>query len=179
MENKGFAKAWIIGIIFGIIGIALSAFLFYLTVLATGHVYGILSIIIGAISGGLFCFGYKFGREIISHAEAKSLIYASAIIGMIGMLAAYFGQAILIVFEMIFSGELSPSNIFFVFRLYSVLIGFGLFDILFVAIGGLGGLWAANRIVGTFFTIQGTAIAQKTEPEQVKPLKQKAKKKRK
>jgi len=132
MKNS---KAWTLAIIFGIIGIILSAVILILIMLKTGYIIGIVTVLGGALSGGAAGLGYKLGNgNLKDKSEVQTFLWILTGFGFLGVLAAYIGP-----YFVFFSPNLG-------FSLYISLIGFDYKDVLFLIIGALGGRWAGERI---------------------------------
>lgn len=133
------ARAWIVSILFGLIGIAISAAIFFGIMVATERVFGIVAIFTGAIAGGLAGIGYKIGGGTFrSKEQASTFLGYVALVGLVAVLAAFTVGPYFYIAD-------GTGDFFAFLELYNAMGGFSLIDILFVAIGAYGGYWAGSK----------------------------------
>ena len=125
------ALAYILGTIIGLIGAAIAAGILIWITIKTGMVFGIATIILGAIAGGAFAIGYRIGGGEPSGVS----VLVAALMGLIAIGAAYFGPGI-----WLSSNGLDINT-------YLELIEFGILDVVFIVIGALGGRAAGRAII--------------------------------
>ena len=127
--------AWILGILFGLFGILISAGLFAFIALETGMIFGMVAILCGGISGGAVGLGYKIGKgKLKSKKEVNTFLSVITLFGLFGIIIAYLGP------YWVFASKLLS------FSMYMSLIDFNLMDLMFMFIGAYGGRWVGARI---------------------------------
>ena len=158
-------KTWLFGIILGIIGIVVGGGIFIAITLKTGMIIGFAAILVGAIAGGGFGLGYKLGNgKFKDKPDVQRFLAVATIFGLLGMFAAYFGPYIFL---------FAPKGINL--ALYLSAVGFGIRDILFIAIGAFGGRWAGKSLAKLIIMKQITEKAPDKFTEEIRKADRKLK----
>lgn len=153
------SKAYITGIVLGIIAAIISVGIFIVFTVKSGIIFGLAAVLVGVVSGGAVGLGYRLGKgKITNDSEAAKFLWTLTLFGLLGMLIAYFGPYLYFA-----TGGLNIS-------MYLTLIGFDWMDILFIAIGAYGGRWAGKKIGYSLFM-------KHVREQQIKNIKIKPKKK--
>lgn len=125
-------KAWTLAILFGAIGVILSAGAFLAMIVYTKWVFGILTVAFGVLSGFLCALGFKVGKGSLATQKHVSLfLNLATLFGFLGVAGGYLGLVALV----FASGD--P-------QAWSVL---RLSDLLFAALGAYGGRWAGEKFL--------------------------------
>ncbi|MBI4045044.1 MAG: hypothetical protein HY392_05025 [Candidatus Diapherotrites archaeon] len=137
----GNGKAWFLAIIFGLIGIVISAAVFFGIMVATERVFGLVAIFTGAIAGGIAALGFKLGGgSFKEQKDVSNFLLFATIIGFLAVVAGF------VVSPYFYLGGFGRMEFGTFIELYSSLGGFSPIDLLFVAIGAFGGRWAGQKV---------------------------------
>lgn len=137
---------WILAIVFGCIGIAVSGALFFAMLLFTNSVFGILVAVFGVLTGFLTALGFKLGKGSFPTEKSVTLfLHLATVFGFLGVAAGYgviMGLAWI-------GGETQAWNVL------------SPIDLLFAAIGAYGGRWAGEKfLIRTINTQEAVKLEQ-------------------
>lgn len=163
-------NVWIKAALLGLVGIAISAAIFFGMMIATERVFGIAAIFTGALAGGMAAIGYKIGGGVLTKkSEVSNLLNFATIIGLLAVAAGF-----VIAPYLYFAAD--KLDFFTFWSLYSEVGGFGFIDVIFVAIGAYGGRWAAKKVGYTMITETAEAKAiEKVKKEDIASIDKKLK----
>ncbi|MDO8633886.1 MAG: hypothetical protein Q7K34_01175 [archaeon] len=137
----GNGKAWFLGIIFGLIGIAVSAAIFFGVMVVTKMIFGYAAIFTGAVAGGIAALGFKIGGgSFKEQKDISNFLLFATIVGLVAVVAGYT------VSPYFYYGAFDKMDFGAFMELYSSLGVFSGIDFLFIAIGAYGGRWAGQKI---------------------------------
>jgi hypothetical protein len=125
--------SWILGITFGLVGALVSAAIYVYIAYKIHIIFSLVAILCGIIAGGAMALGFMLGKGKLTQKNVSLYLWATTILGAIGVLAAYF----------------LPYVIYFRFlslSFYLTLIKFGFLDVLFIVFGAFGGRWAGQKV---------------------------------
>jgi len=149
-------KAWILSIVLGLVGIAISAAIFFGMMVVTGMIFGLVAIFTGALAGGLAGLGYRIGGgQLQTKSQASNFLWLTTIIGLISVVAGFT------LAPYIYTGAYAMTDFISFVELYAKLGGFSIIDVLFVAIGAYGGRWAGQKLGYAFAMGQSRDEAMK------------------
>jgi len=127
---------YVSSILLGLIGAIVGGAIYFGSVIYTHYAFGLIIFFTGAFAGFCLAFGYKIGGGRLKRKEEIIFLkYSSMLVGALSGVFGYFG--------LYFLGNLL--GIPLSFSEYIQLIDFGIVEIIFIAIGGIGGNWIIGR----------------------------------